>query len=153
MTDTPGMDFTQDIMNDAYLKYQANPGWGFDEFVENLPRREAAAVTIGKLNQQIFNGGFLQWLDNGYSVGLAGDTLERELAHMESAGNELAGKILAWVKEARQALVDYYDDCFQWNGGGNLDVGYLDKPYYDAVDEGAWFNQVAEFLQTLPEAN
>ena len=71
MTDTaPKM---QALMNAAYARWQSAAGPGArgmskDEFWATLSAQERRAVFTGNLNQQVTNGGFSQWIDNGYGV-------------------------------------------------------------------------------------
>ena len=56
----------QELMDAAYERWQAND-WSRDQFIMRLSWEEKVAVTIGNLNYQVCNGGFMQWHDNGYS--------------------------------------------------------------------------------------
>ena len=55
----------QKIMDKAYNKWEGNES--MREWFEELTPIERKAVAIGKLHQQVNNGGFFQWDDNGYS--------------------------------------------------------------------------------------
>jgi len=55
----------QQIMDQAYKKW-TDKSWDLSDFINVLDRVEREAVVLGKLNQQVENGGFMQWIDNGY---------------------------------------------------------------------------------------
>jgi hypothetical protein len=41
--------------------------WSFADLLANCTTAEREALVLGKLNQQIENGGVQQWIDNGYA--------------------------------------------------------------------------------------
>lgn len=53
------------LMDKAYNKFQ--DGWSLREFYINIDGLERRAVALGNLNYQVGNGGFTQWMDNGYA--------------------------------------------------------------------------------------
>lgn len=59
------MSIQQDIMDEAYKKFEDDIGYG--EFIGRLSTKEKLAVLTGNLNYQVGNGGFSQWDLNGYS--------------------------------------------------------------------------------------
>jgi hypothetical protein len=60
-------DLHQQLMDQAYARFQANRHWSRDQFIMRLNWLETVAVLTGNLNYQVENGGFAQWHDNGYS--------------------------------------------------------------------------------------
>ena len=56
----------QPLMDRAYAQWGEAKSFG--EFARSLWGLERKAVLVGKLNQQVCNGGFIQWIDNGYAV-------------------------------------------------------------------------------------
>lgn len=58
----------QDLMNAAYKRWKVDPTLRQDGFWATLSAQERRAVFTGNLNQQVENGGFAQWMDNGYGV-------------------------------------------------------------------------------------
>lgn len=56
----------QEAMNSAYAIWKENEGWNLEDFYFNLPPLERRAVALGNLNYQVENGGFTQWVFNGY---------------------------------------------------------------------------------------
>lgn len=65
-----GMEYAESVIQP--LMDRAYATWGdaksFGEFARSLWGLERKAVLVGKLNQQVTNGGFIQWIDNGYAV-------------------------------------------------------------------------------------
>lgn len=156
MADSVSEDYIQKIMNIAYAEWQKpeNKRWDFASFVANLTRLEAAAVTIGKLHQQVCNGGFTQWLENGYSKENAGETLVAELTYMAQEGSEVAQKVLEWVKEALEHW-ENYEKTTRYGGNSNsweyfyADMSALDDRYYALVTEETWFPEVEAYLRKV----
>lgn len=56
----------QEIMNNAYARWVDDNMSKYD-FWNQLTHIEKVAVFTGNLNYQVENGGFMQWIDNGYS--------------------------------------------------------------------------------------
>ena len=54
------------IMNEAYK------GWAddasYETFISSLDAKHRICVLMGNLNYQVGNGGFIQWVDNGYAT-------------------------------------------------------------------------------------
>ncbi len=61
-----GENLTQELMNNAYEKWNNNQEWDLDEFFNSLNYEEKIAVAVGDLNYQVENGGWYQYYDNGY---------------------------------------------------------------------------------------
>lgn len=66
MTIETATDTLQPIMDAAFSKYDENGS--YNDFVGSLRGIERAVVLIGTLNYQVCNGGFVQWVDNGYAL-------------------------------------------------------------------------------------
>jgi hypothetical protein len=60
------MGIHQELMDAAYATWQ--DGKSYDDFVFDLPANQRMAVLLGNLNYQVENGGFRQWVDNGYGA-------------------------------------------------------------------------------------
>lgn len=58
----------QELMDQAYDKWQKHPQMPYNEFLYNLNTKEQQAVLLGNLNYQVGNGGFDQWVSNGYAT-------------------------------------------------------------------------------------
>ena len=61
------MDTHQKLMNEAYDLWKSNDNWSKEEFFEQLDRKHRIAVALGNMNYQVENGGFSQWIYNGYA--------------------------------------------------------------------------------------
>lgn len=141
----------QDVLNSAYSRRFDGL---FIAFVRSLPRGEAFAVTIGKLHQQIKEGGFHLWLENRYADAEAGDTLLSELAFMVDAGNPRATQILSCVQNARDEFDDYERWSEDWGDGNRFlrnKLSVLDQLYLDIADEN-WFLEIWAYLKMLVDA-
>lgn len=57
----------QSVMDTAYAKFTDDVK-GYAAFLETLTETEITAVLLGNLNGQVCNGGFQQWVDNGYAL-------------------------------------------------------------------------------------
>lgn len=121
--------------------------WGFSDMLTNSNRSEQIACVLGKLNQQVGNGGFSQWLDNGY----ASDSkkyLEEFLTECGPVGAEI------W-NMTKQFLDSYMDsdgkcvlDCdsseVEWNEFQD-DSDRLSNRFYDLEDR--WHAEVYALLE------
>ena len=58
----------QAIMDAAYEKWRTDRGMSYRTFLQSLNPTEQIAVRLGNLNYQVGNGGFRQWVDNGYAL-------------------------------------------------------------------------------------
>ena len=56
----------QQIMDQAYDKWSDDKHWTKAMFWDHLNYQEKVAISLGTLNYQIGNGGFVQWYDNDY---------------------------------------------------------------------------------------
>lgn len=68
----------QGLMDEAYARWQEGGdlhGKSSRDFIAALPPLHRYAVMLGNLNYQVHNGGFNQWVDNGYAV-VAEDLIE-----------------------------------------------------------------------------
>lgn len=62
-------DNHQALMDQAYDRWQASsPQWSKQQFWDHLDAKERIAVFIGNMNCQVCNGGWMQWMSNGYAT-------------------------------------------------------------------------------------
>ena len=54
------------FMEQAYARWQENRDWSREEFYDQLSPFERIAVYFGNMNYQVGNGGWEQWVYNGY---------------------------------------------------------------------------------------
>lgn len=65
----------QAILNIAYDRWQQKRGSSMESWFGSLTSLERGAVALGKMNQQVQNGGFMQWEDNGYMEVMSDDAV------------------------------------------------------------------------------
>jgi hypothetical protein len=96
------MDLHQELMNKAYDTEKATgEKWSYRHMLDNSPKAQAHAVVLGNMNYQVCNGGWVQWVDNGYCVGYT--TLIEALKSMDT---ELSKKVMGMVKSIGEYLTD-----------------------------------------------
>lgn len=152
----------QDLMEAAYGRWQKNEGWSFDDFRMSLSDVEALAVHFGKLNYQVCNGGFVQWVDNGYYTPHVMEFLTwhcKNTLEQTDAVKEMT-KILE--EAARPCLeLSEADDrvSYEWDGYEQSDYQDIwdelsgsgfDERYYDIDDK--ILDAVENHLRTRSEA-
>lgn len=72
--------FIQNVLNEIHGKWQSDEDMSMEQLLEELPTWAHKFVfAMAKLNYQVENGGFSQWIDNGYAGGGQGDLLWSEL--------------------------------------------------------------------------
>lgn len=64
-------EYHQTILDLGYAEWRKNDGWGYSDMIEWVRQTygeiAAFAILIGKYNQQVCNGGHIQYYDNGYA--------------------------------------------------------------------------------------
>lgn len=110
----------QGLLNLAYNRWtEANEARGkhipMADWFGSLSEIEQAAVALGKLNQQVCNGGFNQWFDNGYAQVMA-DTCLKALAAMPQTGTvqEVTALLTLYhrvVEGAEQEFASLENEC------------------------------------------
>jgi len=91
--------YHQEIMDGAYDKWQKDALSGpipMKVWFESLSEIEKDAVALGKFNQQVTNGGFIQWTQNGY-VKVQFERLQQAL--MRLSQEEVVEKVRALLIE------------------------------------------------------
>lgn len=93
-------DLFQEVLNLGYTEWQRperENTWGFADMTswmeENFGNEAALITMLGKFNQQVCNGGIIQWLDNGY----ASDNRGRKRQRWGSASPEMDLSLLDWM--------------------------------------------------------
>jgi hypothetical protein len=82
----------QELMNSAYDKYADE--LSHEAWMKILTPLEQKAVVLGNLNYQVENGGFVQWVDNGYYL-----DSPLVIECLKEIGTELALRVLAMVED------------------------------------------------------
>lgn len=115
--------------------------WGFDDMlVEACDNdRERTAVVLGKLNQQVDNGGFMQWIDNDYAKH------SRDYLGVLMDMGPVSKKVAALCEEAQEIAEDYYSDTDEIAELRMMDqCDALDTQFYALQEE--WHKEVYAFL-------
>ena len=115
-------DIHQRTMDQAYANYQQKAGRqevgrAFDgrgkqrshrNFLDALSEPEQLAVVFGNLNYQVENGGFTQWVDNGYYV----DTVDRlkEYCAKYKAQYPVMGRVENLIEELEDFAHQFGED-------------------------------------------
>lgn len=165
----------QSIMDSAYTKWQdpKNKGISYLDFLNLLTPLEKKAVVLGNMNYQVQNGGWIQWVDNGYAVRSGINTLIETLSEINTDESKKAKELVEhvtrfvdldadtrgfnrdyWLKEEVPGnsyrhgfgYYDEYDDEEEENIP-NLDI--QDKEYYEIDDK--LVDQIEEFLTKMKE--
>lgn len=144
MTDDKKYPTWQRLVNAAYEKWQRseNKGMKYGDFVESLDPLSREAVLVAGLNGQVLNGGFRQWVDNGYAVKIK-ETLQVLACVEGDATRKVAGmveRLSEFVRtdvESRGCFGDYWvedDDRDAYGGRDFYDEGYYEEE--DGPSEG-----------------
>lgn len=122
------------------------------ELLDSLDKVEKEAMVLGKFMQQVHNGGFAQWVDNGYAHHI--DELIKALGNV---GGSYSKKVIDLL-ESLLPYLDHngnfieedepYEECY------DVDTGELDKygdPIYEEECYDTWETSVPgwEFAYTL----
>ena len=141
----------QGLMDRAYSKWQKNRDWKYSQFLLNLDSVERKAVILGNFNSQVLNGGFVQWVDNGYASG-GGREL---LVILDEMGDQRVSQLVKSVlKHVDLSLENRGWGGEYWLRRGELEMeelleelnGLTDK-YYDFYKE--FELEVEEYLGKL----
>ena len=126
----------QAVMNRAYDLWQKYPDWTYSEFIDELSPADRSVVLIGNLNYQVENGGFSQWLTNGY-----GECV-RELARaLDAIGAVRVAEMVYAAVSAWQVYQDQRRRARLWWSDDNdddddsLDFEAMDAEYYRGLGE------------------
>lgn len=131
----PDESRTQEVMNKAYDRWQ-NTGWSQDEFWAQLSLRERIAVFVGKLNQQVENGGFSQWNYNSYSD--CSDELIKFLRAIGPTGRQVADMVIEALSRIATCEPGHYDTVMVW-----------DEELEEDVEDEEWVEDEMEDLDDL----
>lgn len=112
----------QELMDAAYDGWQANPRKTYRDFLFDLPVDQKEAVLIGNLNYQVENGGFSQWILNGYG------------AHYEAVLTVLE-RINTDTSRAAYELIDRKVAPFIHYEHGEVDFNAADDAFYALNDQ------------------
>jgi len=126
----------------AYLHRSAvqayTPGMGKEAHLNTLQPAMRAAYLIGTLNYQVTNGGFMQWIDNGFGTP---ENVEELRVLMLQIGTQSSLAIFEMLKLLDTD--DLYDVTIRDNREG---LEELDRTYYN-LTEVVWLAQVNAWLK------
>jgi len=131
-------DNFQRLMDQAYDRYQANPGMTREQFVLQLSPAEAVAVHCGNMNYQVQNGGWMQWMDNGYMTEESIRTISTTLRQMDKW--EVAKSVSSVFERAVEAMTrvasdEDYDELSDVLSPLDIEYYTLDQAFVKAVEE------------------
>ena len=162
-------DVHQMLMDKAY-KDESNRSkdggeWCYNRMLKEATELERFAVVIGNLNYQVENGGFSQWIGNGYCTSYS--DLEDALTAVKT---ETTAKVYDMLTEVGQYLDDsvldgtmlsqgcgghYFDDeklgdctedCYECGGSGEIE-----NPDYDWDDNDCEEDEMMECTECCGE--
>ena len=156
------------IMDIGYDEWIKHDDWSYTDMIEWVKQKYGEdysfLILFGKLNQQVGNGGFIQYWDNGYASKQHSDTkLHNEIiSYLQDNMLDIPhrAKLLHILNEFNNVVDDvgdecpdcggageYYDDyddeycnCHECDGDGKISLNsystnYLDNEYYKIDDE------------------
>ncbi len=111
----------QPIMEAAYTKWPTHGR--YSDFLFEIGGVEKYVVLIGNLNYQVCNGGFTQWVDNGY-----GRHWQDVLRVLEKVGTDTAKRVAMLVEKVGKQL--------RYNSRGVLDFSNTTSRSFYSDDDG-----------------
>ncbi len=124
-------DVRQQLDRGEITQHQARQMmWSFSDLLASCTKAEREALVLGKLNQQIENGGVRQWIDNGYahdSVYILAELMPRVGAASQKVWDKLSKYLSDWMVDGELAYnyqmnpddldaatdaADHFDDWF-----------------------------------------
>lgn len=148
-------DLFQATMDGAYNRWQNSKGMTKQEFWDQLNADERIAVFCGNLNYQVENGGFSQWLDNGYATDETISFLLRFTAKTPGEAMKVVNQILyEFMHAVRRCGVDLSDpfgsmEEEDYNWFYEL-TNPLNSRFYDV--NTAWVAEIEAHLQGMKAA-
>lgn len=125
------VDRLQVIADQAYARWPK--GGDFADFLKVLTPTERGIVMVGKLAQQVTNGGWLQWVDNKYAVDLP--QLYMALGRIGTPAATETARLVELVEPLIEAInaPQYDDEGGEWDGVIDL-LDEYDREFYK-IDE------------------
>lgn len=125
-------DLWQSLMDDAYDRWKDENDQtitNYEEMLEKVPRLNKIAVLLGNLNYQVENGGWEQWVDNGYAI-----RYPEVLDALGEINTSLSNKVSSMIEE----LAPYIDESAKNRGFFGdywIDEGYEYEEVCDEVEQ------------------
>jgi hypothetical protein len=145
----------QNLMDRAYDRWQSAEQMSKQAFWDQLDAAERVAVFCGNMNYQVENGGFAQWLDNGYGTDETIRFIIRLNKRLDTDAakqvNELLFQLLATLRNFRiEDPSDTWRDLDECDADEFMDcLNPLDTKFYDVND--AWCTDLEALLTKEPE--
>lgn len=132
------------VMESAYEKWQSEIGetWSYYDFLMNLSPVERRCVIMGNLNYQVTNGGFAQWVGNGYFSPKTQDLISDAFLYFKSPVVDRVSLIVIAIENILEDEYEYvrgdysdinrniYDDEEESFYGDDFEHQRLDEDYY-----------------------
>lgn len=124
--------------------------WGVHDMLVNACETEAerAACIFGKLNQQIENGGVMQWMDNGYAAGCI-EWLPDLLPETGPVGKKIWDLLSSILEDYMEDLEDNSLSDEDWEVC-SVSSDRVSTAFYELQD--AWHLEVYAYLAELAAA-
>jgi hypothetical protein len=114
----------QALMDQAYARFDR--GMSLEQFWDQLNADERVAVFVGNLNYQVENGGFMQWMDNGYATDEVVGFLTRLFNNR--IGTEATREVAELIKQAYRFADEIRNYDFD---EADRELDKLDRKFYE----------------------
>ena len=136
------MDKHQELMDEAYDRWKK--GGDLENtsrivFLDKLTTHQRMAVVLGNMNYQVENGGWNQWVDNGYCTSyphlmdaletLGTDNAKKIITMLDTIGDDLRDDVISGTCNDGGCGGTYFnddkygeqeEDCYNCNGEGTV---------------------------------
>lgn len=121
--------------------------WEFADMLESCTESERIAVVLGKLNQQIENGGCMQWVENGYAT---------DTRHILDTLMPSIGPVSKQIWDIIKSFLNDWTDESGLRIGSDEDTEesacefcseYVDEQFYSLQDQ--WHPEVYDYIANL----
>lgn len=136
--------FWEKLNDSAYARWQGeeNKAKSYEDVLDECLPEERFAMLLGNLNSQVLNGGFCQWVDNGYAA--QADTVLRVLARIDTDSTKAVSEMIKRIKlhfktdvENKGCMNSYW--IHEWEGEempeGHAVAEDCDEEYYSLNDQ------------------
>jgi len=131
------MSVYKEIVAEAWSTWDKDSGMSFPTFIRRLSWQPRAAIMLYVLQSEVFNGGFDQWIRNGYLKDGV-DTLYAGL--FEDMLRKLPGNAIVIVTIQ---LVESSIECYE--RGDTMQLDENDRRFYKVVgDDAVYYNDLVE---------
>ena len=120
----------QMIVDELYDLENSEGDFDFQHMIDNADEAGRIALSVGKLYQQVNNGGFCQWIGNGYA--------EETLDHLEHAFDAIGGGNVAAVRKlvSQATAHDVLESLEDWDDEddyGRDVLDHCDAQFYNGI--------------------